>query len=326
MPGFLFVCDLSIVLLCCPVVPLCTMSDIIAASTDSPNNTTTPVTTARVKRVNRLIWAKTEATAVQDGKQGVIHPFLFDSNVKEKIFLRYLVAQSPFAASYGNLESGWNDMVNDINKEIGDDGQPVFSPPLVVRTAKDRLKDYVKFANGIHSHVVNSTGCDNIPPRTEIQRLLIDVLELYREHQKKDKAAKDAAAMKKKDRSDAVECRDESLAIYVESTKELEQMNSGDTTTAKKHRKSAPPQPTDGMDVLMDKKNLMEGRKLDFAEKQHDDKKDILERYMALQEKRIDSQDAQIKAQKEKDSEIMMMMMQQNRMMMEMLQSRKENM
>jgi hypothetical protein len=75
----------------------------------------------------------------------------------------------------------------------------------------------------------------------------------------------------------------------------------------------------------MDKKNLMEGRKLDFAEKQHDDKKDILERYMSLQEKRLDSQDAQIKAQKEKDGKIMMMMMQQNRMMMEMLQHRKEN-
>jgi hypothetical protein len=160
-------------------------------------------------------------------------------------------------------------MVNDINKEIGDDGKPVFSPPLVVRTAKDRLKDYVKFANGIHSHVVNSTGCDNMPAHTEIQRLLIDVLELYREHQKKDKVAKDALAMKKKDRSDAVECREESLAIFTESTKELEQLNLGDTTTAKKHRKSAPPPPTDGMDVLMDKKNLMEGRKY---------KKDILER------------------------------------------------
>jgi hypothetical protein len=168
---------------------------------------------------------------------------------------------------YGNLESGWNDTVNDINKEIGDEGKPVFSPPLVVRTAKDCLKDYVKFANGIHSHVVNSTGCNNMPTRTEIQGLLINVLELYREHQKKDKAAKDATAMKKKDRSDAVECREESLAIYVESTKEIEQVYSGDTTTA---------------NVLMDKKNLMEGRKLDFAEKQHDDKKDILERYMAL--------------------------------------------
>jgi hypothetical protein len=36
-----------------------------------------------------------------------------------------LEQQSPFAASYGNLESGWNDMVNNINKEIGDDGKPV---------------------------------------------------------------------------------------------------------------------------------------------------------------------------------------------------------
>jgi hypothetical protein len=164
-----------------------------------------------------------------------------------------------------------------------------------------------------------------MPARTEIQGLLIDVLELYREHQKKDKAAKDATAMKKKDRSDAVECREESLAIYVESTKELEQVYSGDTTTAKKHQKSALSQPSDGMDVLMDKKNLMEGRKLDFAEKQHDNKKDILERYMALQEKRLDLQDAQMKAQKEKVGKIMMMMMQQNWMMMEMLRNRKEN-
>jgi hypothetical protein len=125
MFGFLFVCGLSIVLLCCPAVPLCTMSDIIATSTNAPNNITTPVISAQAKRVNRLIWAKTEATAVQDGKQGFIHPFLFDLNVKEKIFLWYFVAQSPFAASYGNLESGWNDMVSNINKEIGDDGKPV---------------------------------------------------------------------------------------------------------------------------------------------------------------------------------------------------------
>jgi hypothetical protein len=59
----------------------------------------------------------------------------------------------------------------------------------------------------------------------------------------------------------SVECRAESLAIYVEFTKELEQANLGTTTTAKKHQKSAQPPPTDGMDVLMDKKNLMEGWK-----------------------------------------------------------------
>jgi hypothetical protein len=85
MFGFLFFCGLSIVFLCCPAVPLCNMSDIIAASTNTPNNTTTPVTSARAKRVNCLIWAKIEATAIQDGKQGFFCPFLFDSNVKEKI-------------------------------------------------------------------------------------------------------------------------------------------------------------------------------------------------------------------------------------------------
>jgi hypothetical protein len=57
----------------------------------------------------------------------------------------------------------------------------------------------------------------------------VHMLDLHCEHQKKDKAAKDATAMKKKDRRDAVECHAESLAIFVESMKELEHLQRGPT-------------------------------------------------------------------------------------------------
>jgi hypothetical protein len=50
--------------------------------------------------------------------------------------------------------------------------------------------------------------------------------------------------------------------------------------------KCPPPPPTAGMEVMMDKKNVMEGRQLDFVEKQHDDKKEILSQYLELQARR----------------------------------------
>jgi hypothetical protein len=59
--------------------------------------------------------------------------------------------------------------------------------------------------------------------------------------------------------------------------------SSKDTAVSKKQQQNAPPPSTAGMEVMMDKKNIMEGRQLDFVEKQHDDKKEILSQYLELQ-------------------------------------------
>jgi hypothetical protein len=78
-----------------------------------------------------------------------------------------------------------------------------------------------------------------------------------------------------------------------------------------------PPPPTAGMEVMMDKKNVMEGRRLDFVEKQHDDKKEILTQYLSLQARRCNAQD-------KKDNNMMMMIMEQNRMMLEIINKKNE--
>jgi hypothetical protein len=126
-------------------------------------NDTKPSASKAKESVKRLIWAKTDVTISKDGKQTFAYPFLLDSNVMEKCYLQHMIVLKPFAATYGNLETEWVDMVQDINSKVGDDGKPIFSPPLVVHTAKDRLKEYVKFANLEHSHILKSTGYDNMP-------------------------------------------------------------------------------------------------------------------------------------------------------------------
>jgi hypothetical protein len=267
--------------------------------------------------VKRLIWAKTDVSTSKDGKQTFAYPFLLDSNVMEKCYLQHMIALKPFAATYGNLETEWADMVQDINSKVGDDGKPIFSPPLVVRTAKDRLKDYVKFANSEHSHILNSTGCDNMPTRSEIQVLLVDLLEIYNAHRDKEREAKATYASKKRDRIEGELARSDHLASYEHHMKENGRGSSEDTVASKKQQRSAPPPPTAGMEVMMDKKNVMEGRRLDFVEKQHDDKKEILTQYLSLQARRCDAQD-------KKDNNMMMMIMEQNRMMLEIINKKNE--
>jgi hypothetical protein len=99
--------------------------------------------------------------------------------------------------------------------------------------------------------------------------------------------------------------------------------SSEDTVVSKKQQQSAPPPPTAGMEVMMDKKNVMDARRLDFVEKQHDDKKEILSQYLHLQARRCDAEDCRVEAQDKKDNNMMMMIMEQNRMMLEIINNKK---
>jgi hypothetical protein len=131
-------------------------------------------------------------------------------------------------------------MVQGINGKVGDDGKPFVSPPLVVCTAKDRLKDYVKIANLEHSHIIKSTGCDNMPTQSKIQVLLADLLEIYNAHRDKEREAKATYAFKKRDRIEGELARSDHLASYEQHMKENGCGRPEDNAVSKKQQRSAP--------------------------------------------------------------------------------------
>jgi hypothetical protein len=93
--------------------------------------------------------------------------------------LSHLLSAQPMHVGHGASTTIWEQMVADINCEIGPDFLPAFSQPLTVHGAKDRHVFLMKFAQQHQGIVLNhSTGSDSMPEATKMQQLLEAVVEV----------------------------------------------------------------------------------------------------------------------------------------------------
>jgi hypothetical protein len=255
------------------------MSDVenVAALSNQP--VVVDSTTKEKEKREQNLWKPTKKSTLKDGKQIVWHPFVEESNLKDKYLLLHLLSVQPMHAGHG-ASTIWEQMVADINREIGPDFLPVFSQPLTVCGAKDCHVFLMKFAQQHQGIVLNhSTGNDSMPEATEMQRLLEAVLEILDNKQSKAEIGGSKGnrsyAQKKRDKVDGEAVRSENVTCFAMSVDE--NTSSGEKIVPKKAKKASPSDSISGLQEMAEKKHdvlqqkiKIAGKKLDFAERKEE--------------------------------------------------------
>ena len=98
------------------------------------------------KRKGRHTFPKITKVKVVDGKTITTYPFLEQSMESELVFCRNLASEKPFIAPYGTVSEAWQSFIAGLNLQTDNDNNPLFSPPITERYAKERVNEYFSFA------------------------------------------------------------------------------------------------------------------------------------------------------------------------------------
>jgi hypothetical protein len=158
------------------------------------------------------------------------YPFLLDSNEKDKALIRNLLVYRPFLQKKGEQTTAWTNVVEMMFDTKTADGKKVFEKKMsngaAIRSAKKRLKQYIKFMKNYRAtKPTHNSGGDNEPFSDNLRALedLYDLHESFKNASTEKQAA--AADARARDRAEGDAIREASLGLYVASRKEEEDDN-----------------------------------------------------------------------------------------------------
>ena len=161
---------------------------------------------------SRNKWLEIDKVEEMHGVSITTHPFLNDKNLKDKVILKYCIAEQPFTAPYGQDMKAWQKLAKLVNEEKDEDGTRIFEPPVTGQTLKDRFKRYMKYATESSNAVSRRSGCDDEAPPSEVQTLVEALSEMYKSFRSTKEEAKQSIASLKEGKEAAEIMRCASMA------------------------------------------------------------------------------------------------------------------
>ena len=161
---------------------------------------------------SRNKWLEIDKVEEMHGVSITTHPFLNDKNLKDKVILKYCIAEQPFTAPYGQDMKAWQKLAKLVNEEKDEDGTRIFEPPVTGQALKDRFKRYMKYATESSNAVSRRSGCDDEAPPSEVQTLVEALSEMYKSFRSTKEEAKQSIASLKEGKEAAEIMRCASMA------------------------------------------------------------------------------------------------------------------
>ena len=158
-------------------------------NTDSDDDSMGPVKVVSVQEAQktavkpkdvkpRNTWTAIHKYEYVEGERRTTYPFLDSSNLKDTMLIRHLIVGKPFKADFGKVLNAWQDVADVVNKEIDDNGQVLFYPPLTGKGVRERYEKLVSVAKEMRNAVPFRSGCDDEEPPNEIQQGIEELLAM----------------------------------------------------------------------------------------------------------------------------------------------------
>jgi hypothetical protein len=169
-------------------------------------------------KAGRLTWRPLKQMSSTGSKY--VYPFLDDDSRMDVSFVRVLLTERPYKATYGAVSESWDRCCHLLQEQKDPDGELIFHLPLKAKSLKTRFEAYMEFVKTDLQNVPFRSGCDDEEAPGEIKTALEDIYEDWMSFNSNQLAVKMSdLANKQKDRDAAEKLKQAALGTFVKENK-----------------------------------------------------------------------------------------------------------